>query len=85
MARRRSLRSHQFLPSAVFVFALIFVSFPSATLTMAATNDMPDEVIRRLSRNDATLTNLNLIEIKFGAAGAGRLAEALATNPLSPL
>ena len=82
-----------FLPSAVFVFdSLSLFRFspchflpssifpPTMAATMAATNDKLDEAIRRLSRNDATLTTLSHIGVKDGAAAAGRLAEALATN-----
>ena len=47
---------------------------------MAATNSKLDEAIRRLSRNDATLTTLDLYGNQVGDEGAGRLAEALATN-----
>ena len=47
---------------------------------MAATNNRLDEAIRRLSRNDATLSTLDLIYNPVGAAGAGLLAAALATN-----
>ena len=44
---------------------------------MAATNNRLDEAIRRLSRNDATLSTLDLIYNPVGAAGAGLLAAAL--------
>ena len=47
---------------------------------MAASNNKLDDVIRRLSRNDATLTTLDLRSNQVGAAEAGRLAEALKIN-----
>ena len=50
--------------------------------TMASTNDQLEEAIRRLSRNDATLTTLDLLSNDVGDEGAGRLAAALATNSI---
>ena len=51
---------------------------------MAATNSKLDEAIRRLSRNDTTLTSLdlkgNIFGNQVGDEGALRLAEALTQN-----
>ena len=48
---------------------------------MSATNPKLDESLRRLSRNDPTLTLLYFIKKHVVKdEGAGRLAEALATN-----
>src|SRR3989338_8629223 len=47
---------------------------------MAATNNLVDEALLRLSRNDTTLTTLGLCGNEVGNEEAGRLAEALATN-----
>ena len=49
---------------------------------MASPNDQLEEAIRRLSRNDATLTTLDLLSNDVGDEGAGRLAAALATNSI---
>ena len=48
--------------------------------TMAASIHNLDEIIRRLSRNDTTLSILDLDHNQVGAEEARRLAEALTTN-----
>ena len=47
---------------------------------MAATFNLVAEAFLRLSRNDTTLTTLDLSDNQVGDEGAGRFAEALITN-----